>query len=508
MLKDLLCHQNANLEALLDIINKNSKGLVFVVDDSGVFKGTVTDGDIRRFLMTGCDFSVKAMDLVDRESEVWRKILLKFQSTNIGARLKHKSVTAHVNTKIQDLMKKVDDQIRIIPLLDDDGRVVNFFEYQAKFNLPVASPNLGGNELAYVMECLETNWISSQGRFVTAFENQFAELMGTKHALAVSNGTVAIHLSLIALGIGPGDEVIVPDLTFAATINPVISAGATPVIVDIEREGWCIDPGKVEEAITEKTRAIIPVHIYGQAADMKALKSIAEKHGLHLIEDAAEAHCAKCDDQMAGAMGTIGCFSFFANKIITCGEGGMCVLNDSALYEKMKTLRDHGMDKNKKYWHTEVGFNYRLTNMQAAVGLAQLENIEDILAKRHWIQSLYDHHLLPTKMFMGQADLKTRTKVTWLVSYLLDTDVINRDELINKCKEKGIDVRPFFYPLSDMPIYKQYIRRQTPASREISRRGVNLPTLLSKSKSEYEYTIEQLNSITAQLAAAKQKVGI
>ena len=242
--------------------------------------------------------------------------------------------------------------------------------------ISIANPILNGNERKYIDECIDTGWISANGRFVKEFEEKFAAFCGVRYALACCNGTVTLHLALLALGIGEGDEVIMPTLTYIATANAVRYCGATPVFVDSEADTWNISPEEIEKHITPRTKAIIPVHLYGLACNMDAILDIAKRHDLKVIEDAAEAHGAAWRNKLVGSMGDVGSFSFFGNKIITCGEGGMVTTNDPELYEKMKLLRAQGVDPNKRYWHTMVAYNYRMTNMQAAVGLAQLENVE------------------------------------------------------------------------------------------------------------------------------------
>jgi len=351
---------------------------------------------------------------------------------------------------------------------------VDYFEYNQDTYFPVAIPNLNGNEFKYLTDAFMSTWISSTGEYINRFEEKFSTYSDCKYGVAVSNGTVAIHLALVTLGIGEGDEVIIPDLTFAATINTVLHANATPVIVDVEESSWCIDPVEIEKAITPKTKAIIPVHIYGQSCDMEAIMKIANKYNLKVIEDCAEAHGAMQNGKKVGSFGDIGCFSFFGNKVITTGEGGMCVTNNSELDEKMRTLRDHGMSKTKRYWHDVVGYNYRLTNLQAAIGLAQLERIEKIHKNRREYEENYKD-ILDTKKFTFQNELKNRRRITWLVSILVNENV-DKDEYIDELKENGIDARPFFYPLSDMDIYKSYCNVGTPISKMLSKRGFNLPT--------------------------------
>jgi perosamine synthetase len=323
------------------------------------------------------------------------------------------------------------------------------------------------------MDAFLSTWISSSGEYIKKFEDQFSTYSDCNYGVAVSNGTVALHLALVTLGIGSGDEVIVPDLTFAATINTVLHANATPVIVDIEKNSWCIDPKEIEKAITPRTKAIVPVHLYGQPCDMDAIMKIAKKHGLFVVEDCAEAHGARYKGKKAGSFGDIGCFSFYGNKVITTGEGGMCVTNNPGLDEKMRVLRDHGMSKTKKYWHEYIGYNYRMTNLQAAIGLAQLERIDEIHKDRERIESSYLKELSALKgLEFQKSDLRHRNKITWLVCALIKK---NRDKYLLKLQQNGIEVRPFFYSLGDMELYSKYVFSNK-VSKEISAMGINFPT--------------------------------
>ncbi|MCH7663277.1 MAG: DegT/DnrJ/EryC1/StrS family aminotransferase [Chloroflexi bacterium] len=251
-----------------------------------------------------------------------------------------------------------------------------------KDRIPLIDTDFGELELEYITECITSGWISSQGKYVKEFEEGFGSYCNRKFAVATSNGTCALHLALLTLGIGDGDEVIVPTLTFAATANAVMHAGATPVFVDSDAKSWNIDPDLIEEAITEKTRAIIPVHLYGQPCDMKKIIEIADKFDLRIIEDAAEAHGATIGNNRVGEFGDISCFSFYANKIITTGEGGMCLTDNPDYNNKMRLLRDHGKEPGVYYIHNEVGYNYRMTNLQAAIGVAQLSKIEKYIKKK------------------------------------------------------------------------------------------------------------------------------
>jgi perosamine synthetase len=464
LIQSMCCNSNETILDALKIIDLNAKGILFVVDNDGVFKGTLTDGDLRRAFISKISISTKLHALLENK----------------------KSVSMPAGTPVDQLLKSISDVIKIIPLLNAENRVVDFFEFKAGFHAPIAATELTGNEMVYVMECISTNWISSQGRFVTQFEENFSGYNGTRFGVAVSNGTVALHLALVALGIGPGDEVIVPDLTFVGTINAVLYTGATPVLADVCETSWCIDPDSIKRVITTRTKAIIPVHLYGQPCDMDRIIELSREFGLFVIEDCAEAHGAEYKGRKVGSFGDINCFSFFGNKIITMGEGGICLTNNEKLAEKMKILRDHGMSKSIRYWHDTIGYNYRLTNLQAAIGVAQLERIDEILLKRDQIKKWYLDYLQECEELQMQVDLPANRSVNWLFSCQINTKNVNRESLITRAKNKGVDIRPFFYPLHSMPIYQKFMgAEQLSVSEKLSMAGISLPTVLSLSKEEY-----------------------
>jgi perosamine synthetase len=365
------------------------------------------------------------------------------------------------------------------------------------YRYPVAEPEIGEEELRNVVEAVKSGWVSSKGKFIEEFEDSFAKYIGVRYGVATSNGTAALHLALAALHIGKGDEVIVPDLTFAATINVVIYVGAKPVIVDVNPDYWCMDPEKLEKAITPNTKAIIPVHLYGHPCDMDAIMEIASKHNLYVIEDAAEAHGAEYKGKRIGSFGHISCFSFYGNKIITTGEGGMCLTNDNELAERMKILRDHGMNPVKRYWHDVVGFNYRMTNLQAALGLAQLVKIERFIEKKREIAKIYAEELSSLEGVTLHPEMPWAKCVYWLYSILIDNRKVrvDRDELAEKLKENSIETRNFFYPLHEMPIYRKYARLTYPVSSKISRQGLNLPSGVKLSEEDVKYIAQKIREI-------------
>jgi len=363
------------------------------------------------------------------------------------------------------------------------------------YRYPVAEPEIDEEELKNVVEAVKSGWVSSKGKFIEEFENSFAKYVGVKYGVATSNGTAALHLALAALNIGEGDEVIVPDLTFVATINAVIYVGAKPVIVDINQDYWCIDPNKLEKAITPNTKAIIPVHLYGHPCDMEAIIEIASRHNLYVVEDAAEAHGAEYKGKKVGSFSHISCFSFYGNKIITTGEGGMCLTNDNELAEKIRILRDHGMSPKRRYWHDVVGFNYRMTNLQAALGLAQLNKIERFIEKKREIAKIYTEELSSIEGVTLHPEMPWAKCVYWLYSVLIDNKKVTRDELAEKLKKNSIETRNFFYPLHEMPIYQKYANFTYPISSKVSKQGLNLPSSVKLSEEDVKYITRKIREI-------------
>jgi perosamine synthetase len=364
--------------------------------------------------------------------------------------------------------------------------------------IPIAEPCLGEEELNNAIQAVKSGWISSKGPFILEFEQKFARYCGVHQGIATSNGTVALHLALKALGIREGDEVLVPTLTFIATANTVTYCNAKPVLVDSDPGCWCIDPSRIEESITSRTKAIIPVHLYGHPCDMDAIGDIARRHSLYIIEDAAEAHGALYKDGRVGSFGHINCFSFFGNKIITTGEGGMCLTDDEDLANRMRILRDHGMNPNKRYWYDVVGFNYRMTNLQAAVGAAQVDKLDMLVARRRQLAEWYNdafRGLAVRGLITRPPEMPWAKSVYWMYSILLEDGFgMTRDELIAALKDKGIETRPLFYPLHLMPPYQDQNSKRFPVAEDLSRRGLNLP-------SGFRIGEEEVNRIAGAIAS-------
>ena len=358
--------------------------------------------------------------------------------------------------------------------------------------IPLYEPFLHGNEKKYVDDCLDSTWISSRGKYIPLFEEQFANYIGSKYASAVSNGTVAIHLALAVLGIEPGDEVIVPTFTYIASVNPIKYTGATPVFVDSCEDNGQMNLDELEQKISSRTKAVIAVHLYGGCCDMLRLSEFCKKSGLFLIEDSAEALGSKMNGRHVGTFGDIGCFSFFGNKTITTGEGGMIVTQNKDLHSRIVSMKSQGMSTERYYWHDVLGFNYRMTNIQAAIGLAQIEQIDKILNKKRHIANVYREQImsreLPMRMLWEQPGY---TNGYWLPTVFFNVSV-NRNKLMLNLKEKhNIETRPAFYPVHMMPMYTTNSGTYSTAEK-LSATGMNLPGYPALSDEELLYIINAI----------------
>ena len=360
--------------------------------------------------------------------------------------------------------------------------------------IPISQPLVGDLEKSLVMQAMESGWISSKGEFLDQFEARFADFCGVKHCVSTSNGTVALHLALVTAGIGPGDEVLVPDLTFAATANVVLMTGAKPVYVDVTDDSWCMDVESARAKITANTRAIIPVHLYGQVSDVAALMCLAEQHNLFILEDAAEAHGARQGDRRVGSLGHCGAFSFFGNKIVTTGEGGCLTTNCDETAAKARRLRDHGMDTERRYWHAEMGYNYRMTNLQAALGVAQMQQFSEIESRRRRIHELYQEMFSNLNLKMNSlTGVEGYSPVNWLTCVRIPgISRDHRDQLIEALRDAGVETRPFFYPLTSMPAYKGESQSR---SAKISQEGVCLPTFTELTDDQVRYVGESFTRL-------------
>lgn len=473
-IKDLLLNHKASLKEALAVIERNAQGICFITDTNSKLVGIITDGDIRRALLNNSSL----------DSSVEKVMQTKFTALP-------------VTTQQEAVQSKLSNTIRHIPLVDENNIPVDYACFSRTHRTPIMQPLLNGNELAYVSDCINTGWISSQGSYVKRFEKEFAAYCGAEYAVAVSNGTVALHLALAAFDVKAGDEVIVPDLTFAASINAVIYTGAKPVLVDVDKTTWTISIAAIEKNITPRTKAIMPVHLYGHPSHMDEIMAIAKKHNLLVIEDAAEAIGAKYKDKHVGTFGDAATFSFFGNKTITTGEGGMVFFKTKEAYEKATVLRDHGMSKERKYWHEYVGFNYRMTNLQAAIGCAQLERIDEFVQQKRKLASFYNKILAETGQFILPPQESWAYNGYWLYTAILKDDAgISRDALMQKMLMNGVETRAAFFTLHEMPPYVNYKgKTDFLNSDHISKQGISFPSSVNITEEELQNIQQALHNI-------------
>lgn len=365
--------------------------------------------------------------------------------------------------------------------------------------IPVCEPVLNGREMKYVSECLETNWISSAGKYISLFEEKFSQYCGMPFGVACTNCTTALHMSMVALGIGPGDEVIIPDFTLIVSANTVIQTGAKPVLVDVDPRTWCIDSNLIEAQITPRTKAIMVVHMYGHPCNMESIMDMARRHNLYVIEDCAQAHGAEVNGRKAGSFGDVSCFSFYGNKILTTGEGGMVLCRDEKLAERLRLLRNQGFQE-PRFVHEVVAYNYRMTNVQAAIGVAQTEMVEEKIALKRWIGQTYNDLLADAPDLTLPYEEPWAKNVYWMYGVLVGEGFgPNKDELMVKLRQKGVDTRSFFCPMSLQPVFmngsnSSYpdVSVKSPVSVDLWNRGLYLPSGLGLTKAHMEEVAAKL----------------
>jgi perosamine synthetase len=479
-LEQMIVHADSTLRDAMVVIENNAQGLCFVVEGRTVV-GVLSDGDIRRALIEGGEVERSVAEITQRNF-----------------------ISLPVNTPLEKIQARLNENIRFIPIVDNMGELVDYACAYRYHQVPLTQPVLDGNELEYVTDCINTGWISSQGKYVHQFEELFRQYVGSPHALAVSNGTVALHLALVTLGIGPGDEVIVPDLTFAAPVNAVLYVGATPVMVDIDQQTMTINMDAAERAVTSRTRAIIPVHLYGHPADMGRVMTLSQQHDLVVIEDCAEALGSLYQGVHVGNLGHAGIFSFFGNKTITTGEGGMLLFNDITMFERARTLRDHGMSKDRRYWHDQVGYNYRMTNIQAAIGVAQMERIGEFIERKRWNAEQYSLRLSSEVGLQLVGEVGDVVNSYWFYTIVLPLGLASkRDEIIGMMIKNGVEARPIFYPIHRMPPYAPFVAvgQTYPVSDAVADAGISLPSGVNMSEPDIEKVCLVLTHVLAQYRA-------
>lgn len=365
--------------------------------------------------------------------------------------------------------------------------------------IPISGPSITEKEIAYVTDAVTNAWYENANHFNFKFERAFAEYIGVKHAIPLPSCTSAIHLSLLCLNIESGDEVIVPDVTWIATSAPITYVGAIPVFADIDPVNWCLSPEALEQAITPKTRAVIPVDLYGNMPDMVAIHNIARQHDIAIIEDAAEAFGSELNGKRAGAYGHTGVFSFHGSKTMTTGEGGMLVTDDTVIYERALFLRDHGRPPgNTKFQNTEVAYKYKMSSLQAALGLAQLERADELIEKKREIFSWYQSRIGDLDQVELNGDIPNGKNSYWMVTVLVDESCqLDKYTVIQRMREAGVICRPFFNPLSSLDAYKNEpsssgARKRNPVSYSISERGINLPSGFNLTEEDVDYIVQEL----------------
>lgn len=356
--------------------------------------------------------------------------------------------------------------------------------------IPLCIPEIKGNEWKYIKDCLDTNWVSSVGSYVNKFEENFAKYLNIKKAVVTMNGTTALELALRTLGIGEGDEVIISSLTFISPVNTIKYVGAEPVFVDICKDTYVMNVDKIEELITSKTKAILPVHIYGHPVDMDKVMEIAKKYNLYVIEDSTESLGSLYKGKPTGTLGHIGCFSFNGNKLITTGAGGMMVTNDETLSDRAKFLSTQTkvVEDNKAFYHPEIGYNFRMPNILAAMGCAQLENIDEYVKIKRNNAAYYNKLLKNINGITIPVEKEYAKNVNWLYSIIIEEEYgLSRDEVIKKLSEAGIESRPFFMPIHNMIPYKKCKHGDMSVTQYIWERGINLPSSIGLKNEEIEY---------------------
>jgi len=469
--KELILKENDTIKIALNTLDGTGLGTLFVTNETNKLIGLLTDGDIRRALLNNIGLNDTVMLVMNKNF-----------------------IALPIDTDNGKILEKLSNSIKVIPLIDSDGNLLDYASINKIRRISVAAPLLNGNELAYVTDCIKTNWISSQGKYVREFEKLFKEYHNEMHSLAVANGTVALHLALEALNIGADDEVLVPDFTFAASVNSIIYANATPVLVDVEHDSWNIDLEKAEKLVSSKTKAIMPVHLYGQPCDMDAVVAFAQKHKLLIVEDCAEALGSLYKNQPVGVFGDAATFSFYGNKTITTGEGGMIVFKSDTVAERAAMLRDHGMQKTRRYWHAEIGYNYRLTNIQAAIGVAQFERLNEFVSAKRKIAQVYSHELSQIPFFQLPIEKPDFFNSYWLYTFMVkEGSPFTRDELIDYLNLQGIETRPVFFPMHEMPPYQSYgDARNLQVSKCLSESGMSLPSSVNLTDSELMHICNQI----------------
>jgi perosamine synthetase len=458
-----------NLNNILKKINVNQEGIVFVVKNYKLF-GSISDGDIRRYII---------------KNKLRKKINYKTNIINKKTRFVRSNTS---KKRILSLFNQSKPKIKILPVVNRYNQIINFIHRNKTFPLPLLEPMIGKGEIENVLECLNSGWISSAGKYVEKFENEFKHHMGGGYPTTVTNGTAAIILALNTFEVKKGDEVIVTNFTFAATVNAIVACGAKPVLVDINKDTWLPEIDSILKKITKRTKAIIVVHIYGIPFDVKSLKKrinskILKK--IFIIEDSAEALGTLKKGKQIGLDGDCATFSFYPNKNITTGEGGMSVFTKKQYWEKAIIIKNQGREQNDKFfYHKIIGNNFRITNLQAAIGCAQMKRLKIFQKMRKKVFFNYDQQLSKIKSFILLPKIKGTQNSYWLYTIRIrNISESQRNLIIKQLKNRGIETRPAFYPINSMPAYKHLSKENMPNSKLVGLSGISLPSSPYLSKS-------------------------
>jgi perosamine synthetase len=469
-LDDYLIDAAVTVQEALIKMNDSGLGVVFLHSHRKI-AGVLTDGDLRRSLLNGIELSDPALSIATRDF-----------------------VSGAVTDEPFTLYGKFSDSVKKIPVLNEFGEIVRVASVQELGLIPLAEPNLGTRERELVLKTLETNWISSTGSFVSEFESLFGKYVGSKYAVAVSNGTQALALAMHSLGIGKDDEVLVPAFTFGATANSVIQVGAIPVFVDVEKDTFGIDPHQLKRSLSSKTRAIVVAHLYGKPAQIQKIMTFAAENNLFVIEDCAEAIGSLVDNLHVGTFGDAAAFSFFANKTLTTGEGGIVIFKDHEPFKLAMKIRSHGFSNSKKYWHEVWGTNMRLTNLQAAIGVAQVERVEELVERKIEIGESYTKNFEQLNQFDLELPKSFENEINsyWLYTMLLPNSIDPKD-VVEYLSKYGIESRTLFFPLPRQPAFQIHDRTISfPIAEEVHKRGISLPSSTKITNSELEYVARKL----------------
>lgn len=467
----LVITKNATLKDALINIKKNGEGVCFICEDKKLI-GILTQGDIRNLIL-------KKVSLENKLSRYINK--------------KYYSLSASIDSS--EAYKHLKSGRRIIPLLNKKRELVDYISFNKLKNIPLVKPDLDGNELTYLTKCIQSTYISSIGDFINLFEKKFKNYYKSNNALSVSSCTAGLQLVLQSLNLKNNDEVIVPNVTFISPVNAIIHAGAKPVLCDINPKNLTIDCSDLKKKITRKTKAIICVHTYGHPCNMTKILSLIRGKKIYLIEDCAEAIGTKFKNKNIGTFGDFSVFSFYGNKTITTGEGGMILFKKEKDFQKCKILRNHGMSIKKRYWHDYVGFNFRMTNLQAAVGVAQFEKIKIFIKNKIEIAKEYHRNLKNFNKIELPFQEKWATHSYWLYNILIKNIKKNkRDIIIERLNDLGIEARPSFYPASDMKIYKKYSNNNQNYSK-ISYSGISLPSFMGLKSFQIKIICNELKKL-------------